>query len=80
MKNSVSDHSFIIDSEDEEEVLEEGKEVSYKGYEDGNESDTSESSSIGSAQQNKPSSYNTTWPQSYRYMNTNFCSLLMMNE
>ncbi|XXG45413.1 hypothetical protein AAC387_Pa02g0501 [Persea americana] len=66
MKNSVSDHSFIIESEDEEEVLEEGKEVSYKGYEDGNESDTSETSSIGSAQQNKPSSYNTTWPQSYR--------------
>ncbi|PPR92486.1 hypothetical protein GOBAR_AA28186 [Gossypium barbadense] len=64
MKNSVSDHSFYIESdeEDEEKVFipdENGEEV------DGNESDDSDSSAENQ-QQNKPGSYNTSWPQSYR--------------
>ncbi|KAK5833033.1 amino acid transporter AVT1C [Gossypium arboreum] len=64
MKNSVSDHSFYIESdeEDEEKVFipdENGEEV------DGNESDESDSSAENQ-QQNKPGSYNTSWPQSYR--------------
>ncbi|TYI83813.1 hypothetical protein E1A91_D05G319300v1 [Gossypium mustelinum] len=64
MKNSESDHSFYIESdeEDEEKVFipgENGEEV------DGNESDDSDSSAENQ-QQNKPGSYNTSWPQSYR--------------
>ncbi|KAL5569377.1 hypothetical protein UlMin_025952, partial [Ulmus minor] len=58
MKNSVSDHSFYIESDEEED---EEKEL-HKGEEDGNDSD----SSADNQQQNIPSSYNTSWPQSYR--------------
>ncbi|KAF8403101.1 hypothetical protein HHK36_011195 [Tetracentron sinense] len=58
MKNSVSEQSFYIESEDEGE-----EKVSNKGADD---SDSSDASSVGSRQQNRPSSYNTSWPQSYR--------------
>ncbi|PIA26835.1 hypothetical protein AQUCO_08700013v1 [Aquilegia coerulea] len=64
MKNSVSDQSFYNQSEDEDE----GK-VAWdndRAEEDGNNSDSSDASSISSYQQHRPSSYNTTWPQSYR--------------
>ncbi|KAK8677305.1 hypothetical protein V6N13_142852 [Hibiscus sabdariffa] len=61
MKNSVSDHSFYIDSEEEGD-----EEKIFNGEaDDGNESDASDSSAENQ-QQNKPSSYNTSWPQSYR--------------
>lgn len=63
MKNSVSDHSFYIESEDEDEDAK----LSDKDEEEegGNDSDSS-NSSTENHQQNKPSSYNTSWPQSYR--------------
>ncbi|XP_021296245.1 vacuolar amino acid transporter 1-like [Herrania umbratica] len=63
MKNSVSDQSFYIESEDEED--EEKVFNRHEGEDDGNESDVSDSSAEDQ-QQNKPSSYNTSWPQSYR--------------
>ena len=63
MKNSVSDQSFYIESEDEED--EEKVFNRHEGEDDGNESDASDSS-VANQQQNKPSSYNTSWPQSYR--------------
>ncbi|XVF75573.1 hypothetical protein PTKIN_Ptkin13bG0197800 [Pterospermum kingtungense] len=64
MKNSVSDQSFFIESEDEED--EEKVSSRQEGEEDdGNESDASDSSAENQ-QQNKPGSYTTSWPQSYR--------------
>ncbi|KAE8711976.1 Transmembrane amino acid transporter family protein isoform 3 [Hibiscus syriacus] len=66
MKNSVSDQSFYIESEDEEEV--EKLEHNRHGEEDANENDFyTYFSSDENLQQNKPSSHQTTqWPQSYR--------------
>lgn len=62
MKNSVSDRSFYIDSEEEDD-----EEKDNKSIEDGNDSDSSGSESENRGQQqNQPSSYNTQWPQSYR--------------
>lgn len=63
MKNSVSDQSFYIESDDDEEN------ESNKGEnEDGNDSDNSIYSNDNNRQQSKPNSLsNTTWPQSYRY-------------
>ncbi|KAM7467534.1 hypothetical protein LguiB_015096 [Lonicera macranthoides] len=62
MKNSVSDQSFYIESDDEEEN------ESNKGEnEDANDSDNSIYSNDNNRQQSKPNSLNTTtWPQSYR--------------
>ncbi|PSS05079.1 Vacuolar amino acid transporter like [Actinidia chinensis var. chinensis] len=60
MKNSVSEQSFYIESEDEDEE----KELN-KGEDDGNDSDSSNYSN-DNRQQSKPNSLNTTWPQSYR--------------
>ena len=60
MKNSVSEQSFYIESEDEDEE----KELN-KGEDDGNDSDFSNYSN-DNRQQGKPNSLNTTWPQSYR--------------
>ncbi|BFG22410.1 hypothetical protein CerSpe_086840 [Prunus speciosa] len=62
MNNSVSDRSFYIESEDEED---EEKEFSKSIEDGGNDSDSSESFTENQ-QQNIPSSYNTQWPQSYR--------------
>ncbi|XP_022746793.1 amino acid transporter AVT1C-like [Durio zibethinus] len=62
MKNSVSDQSFYIESEDEEHEKMFNR---HEGNDDGNESDASDSSAENQ-QPNKPSSYNTLWPQSYR--------------
>uniref|UniRef100_A0A2P2JGI7 Uncharacterized protein n=1 Tax=Rhizophora mucronata TaxID=61149 RepID=A0A2P2JGI7_RHIMU len=64
MRNSVSEQSFYFDSEeegDEEKQLIRGGE----GEEDGTGSD-SDDSFADNQQQSKPSSYNTSWPQSYR--------------
>ncbi|XVE68827.1 hypothetical protein DITRI_Ditri09bG0101200 [Diplodiscus trichospermus] len=63
MNNSASDQSFYIETEDEED--EEKLFNRIEGEVDGNESDDSDSSAENQ-QQNKPSSYNTSWPQSYR--------------
>ncbi|KAE8713897.1 Transmembrane amino acid transporter family protein isoform 3 [Hibiscus syriacus] len=61
MKKSESDHSFYIESEEEED-----EEKVFNGEAvDGNESDASDSSAENQ-QQIKPDSYNTPWPQSYR--------------
>ncbi|QCE07921.1 solute carrier family 32 [Vigna unguiculata] len=60
MNNSVSENSFIIES-DEEDV----EKDSNKGGGDGNDSDSS-SYSTENPPQRKPSSYNISWPQSYR--------------
>ncbi|VVA12207.1 PREDICTED: vacuolar amino acid transporter 1 [Prunus dulcis] len=62
MNNSVSDRSFYIESEDEED---EEKEFNKSIEDGGNDSDSSESYTENQ-QQNIPSSYNTQWPQSYR--------------
>lgn len=69
MKNSASDQSFYIDSEEEDEENVFGK-VDNEG--DGNDSDSS-ASSAEDHQQNKPGSYNTSWPQSYRFPILSFC-------
>lgn len=68
MNNSVSDHSLYIESDEEDDEKE-----FHKGEEDGNDSDSS-NSSTEIQQQNKPSSYNTSWPQSYRYTKSLFNS------
>ncbi|XP_073226656.1 amino acid transporter AVT1C-like [Cicer arietinum] len=57
MKNSVSDHGFYIESDEDNEL---GKEEN-----DGNESDYSNDSDDNQGQR-KPSSYSMAWPQSYR--------------
>ncbi|KAF5467081.1 hypothetical protein F2P56_016943 [Juglans regia] len=63
MKNSVSDHSFYIDSDEEVDA---GKDLDKdEDDNDGNVSDSSDSSAENQ-QQTKPGSYNTSWPQSYR--------------
>lgn len=60
MKNSVSDQSFYVESDGEDE------EKRYnKGECDGNESDYSNDSNENQ-QQRKPSMYSLAWPQSYR--------------
>ncbi|KAK7279624.1 hypothetical protein RJT34_24679 [Clitoria ternatea] len=60
MNNSVSDNSFIIESDEEDEE----KDLN-KGGDDGNDSDSSNYSNDNPPQR-KPSSYNISWPQSYR--------------
>ncbi|KAE8717950.1 Transmembrane amino acid transporter family protein isoform 3 [Hibiscus syriacus] len=67
MKNSVSDQSFCIESEDEEEEVEK-LEDNRHGEDDANENDFyTYFSSAENLQQNKPSSHHTSqWPQSYR--------------
>ncbi|KAL6504082.1 hypothetical protein OROGR_026005 [Orobanche gracilis] len=66
MKNSVSEHSFYIDSEeeDEERVYDQ-----VEGNGTRNDSDSSNYSSDndnGDHRQSKPNSVNPSWPQSYR--------------
>ncbi|KAF6167765.1 hypothetical protein GIB67_027543 [Kingdonia uniflora] len=61
MNNSPSEQSFYIESEDEEEKN------SEKGDDSDSGSNVSSSDSTGSEHHHqKPSSYTTTWPQSYR--------------
>jgi hypothetical protein len=66
MNNSVSDHSFYIESDEEEDAQKEFDKGEGNNN-DGNVSDYSDSSADDNPQQNKPSSYNTSWPQSYRF-------------
>ncbi|KDP30471.1 hypothetical protein JCGZ_16150 [Jatropha curcas] len=63
MKNSVSEQSFYIESEEEDEYKEHNR--GEEGEDDGNQSD-SDYSLAGNRQQSKPGSYTTSWPQSYR--------------
>ncbi|PKA45910.1 Lysine histidine transporter 1 [Apostasia shenzhenica] len=60
MKNSVSDRSLYESSDDEE-----NSKARAEAHDD-DESDGSDSSSVGSTRRSRPSSYTTTWPQSYR--------------
>ncbi|KAM1053586.1 hypothetical protein ACFX13_001119 [Malus domestica] len=62
MNNSVSDRSFYIESEEEDD---EEKDFN-KSIEDGGNTDSSAESFAENRQPNNPSSYNTQWPQSYR--------------
>nr|TKS17827.1 amino acid transporter family protein [Populus alba] len=64
MKNSVSDQSFYIESEEEDEENELGR--NGQGEEDNNESDSDNSLADDNRQQSKTGLYNTSWPQSYR--------------
>ncbi|XP_039037401.1 amino acid transporter AVT1C-like [Hibiscus syriacus] len=61
MKNSVSDQSFYIESEDEEEEVEK-----FNRHEDDGHDIYTYFSSAENLQQSKPSSLATQWPQSYR--------------
>ncbi|XP_012570063.1 amino acid transporter AVT1C-like [Cicer arietinum] len=58
MNNSVSENSFIIESDEEDEK-------DFNKGDDGNDSDSSNSSNENPPQR-KLSSYNPSWPQSYR--------------
>ncbi|CAI8602041.1 unnamed protein product [Vicia faba] len=60
MKNSASDQVFFIESDEEGEEREFGRNEM-----DGNESDYSDDSNDNQVQR-KPSSYSMAWPQSYR--------------
>ncbi|PON41719.1 Amino acid transporter, transmembrane domain containing protein [Trema orientale] len=62
MNNSPDEHNFYIESEEDDEEKEFHKGVDEDG---GNESDSS-NFSAENQQQNRPGSYNTSWPQSYR--------------
>ncbi|CAN6234404.1 unnamed protein product [Urochloa humidicola] len=76
MKNSVSDRSFLIESDDEDEAtaVEYGKRGAHGGEESGDEDDGSGSDSsspcdsprVVAARCSQPSSYTQQWPQSYR--------------
>ncbi|KAJ7970497.1 Vacuolar amino acid transporter 1 [Quillaja saponaria] len=60
MKKCASDQYLYFESEEEDE-----KKVFDKGEDEGNDSDCSNYSNENQYQ-NRPSSFNTTWPQSYR--------------
>ncbi|KAG7031976.1 Amino acid transporter AVT1C [Cucurbita argyrosperma subsp. argyrosperma] len=61
MKSSVSEQSFLYESEDEENP----ENVMHKDKDDGNDSDSSYASTENQ-RRSKPNSYTTAWPQSYR--------------
>lgn len=65
MKNSVSEQNFYIESEEEDEEKELGR--NGQGEEDNNESDSDNSLADDNRQQSKTGLYNTSWPQSYRF-------------
>ncbi|KAK4707870.1 hypothetical protein R3W88_028795 [Solanum pinnatisectum] len=71
MRNSVSDHSFYIESDEEDDHQEKHLDKSEENG-DGNESDSSNYSNDDDDDnhndrlESKPSSYNPAWPQSYR--------------
>ncbi|CAN4114982.1 unnamed protein product [Withania somnifera] len=68
MKNSVSEHSFYIVSDEEDDHQQKQLDKSENG--DGNESDSSNYSNDDDNHndrlESKPSSFNPAWPQSYR--------------
>jgi len=63
MKNSISEQSFYIESEEEDdEHLEK-----HENEEEGNESDFSNEDN-NDDETNRPNSLTSAWPQSYRYL------------
>ncbi|MED6209489.1 Amino acid transporter avt1c [Stylosanthes scabra] len=66
--NSVSENSFYIDSDEEDEENKDLNKAEGGGGDDGdgNDSDSSGYSNNENPPQRKPSSYNISWPQSYR--------------
>lgn len=67
MKSSVSDDSFYIESEVEDEDEDEEKGTDCDEKDDEEEDNESHSDASDSLTDSKVGSYNTTWPQSYRY-------------
>ena len=70
MKNSVSEWSFLIESDEEDDAatVEDGKRRGH-GDDDDDGSDSSspcDSPRVVAAQCSQPSSYTQQWPQSYR--------------
>lgn len=67
MRNSISEQSFYIESEEEDDEQEK-----HENEEEGNESDFSnysnENDDENNRQQSKPNSLASAWPQSYRYL------------
>uniref|UniRef100_A0A0D9W2K8 Amino acid transporter transmembrane domain-containing protein n=1 Tax=Leersia perrieri TaxID=77586 RepID=A0A0D9W2K8_9ORYZ len=65
MNNSLSDRSFIIDSDEDDAAVEDGK---RRGGGDESDDGSDSSSSCGSPRVagSQPSSYTQQWPQSYR--------------
>lgn len=65
MKNSVSDQSFYVESEGDDEEKEDNK---GEDDADGNDSDSSNySNDDDNYNQREQSKFNSQWPQSYRY-------------
>lgn len=74
-KNSVSERSFLIESDEEENdaAVEDGKRRGHGGDESGDDDDDGSDSSspcdsprVVAARCSQPSSYTQQWPQSYR--------------
>ncbi|KAK4367057.1 hypothetical protein RND71_014937 [Anisodus tanguticus] len=71
MKNSVSEHSFYVESDEEDEHHQEEKQLDKAENGNGHESDSSnytnnDDDNDNDRQDSKPSSFNPAWPQSYR--------------
>lgn len=64
MKNSISEQSFYIESEEEDDEHLEKRE---NEEEEGNESDFSNEDN-NDDEHNRPNSLTSAWPQSYRYI------------
>lgn len=74
-KNSVSERSFLIESDEEQNdaAVEDGKRRGHGGDESGDDDDDGSDSSspcdsprVVAARCSQPSSYTQQWPQSYR--------------
>lgn len=63
MKNSISEQSFYIESEEEDDQH-------LENEEEGNESDFSNDNNDD--ENNRPNSLTSAWPQSYRYFTFSF--------
>ncbi|KAL6578089.1 Amino acid transporter avt1c [Orobanche minor] len=66
MKNSVSEHSFYIDSEEEDEEKVYDQVEGNGARIDSDSSNYSSDNDNGDHRQSKPNSVNPSWPQSYR--------------
>ena len=74
MKNSVSERSFLIESDEEDAAaVEDGKRGVHGGEESGDDGGSGSDSSspcdsprVVAARCSQPSSYTQQWPQSYR--------------
>ena len=69
MKNSVSERSFLIESDEEDDAatVEDGKRRGHGDDDDGSDSSSPcDSPRVVAARCSQPSSYTQQWPQSYR--------------